>query len=151
MGEAMKSVWAALKGLLGMKKTWALVATAIVWVVAKFGLKLPEQETLSAVAMLSSLFVGYVLQDIGKGDVQPKRIRDALFEMLSSKKAVAALVTLAVWVGTRVGLSVDPESISYVMNGATALILGIGFQDYGKAKEAQIAATTAASTVRKKK
>jgi MFS superfamily sulfate permease-like transporter len=134
MGDAIKSIWLAVRGLLGMKKTWTALATLVVWLVAQFGLQLPAQEVASAVMLMAGLFVGYVLQDIGKGDVPPKTIREALFEMLSSKKFVVVLGTCIAWVITRLGLNVDPETISYVLNGATALVLGIGFQDFKKSE-----------------
>jgi hypothetical protein len=149
MGTAMNAVWGALKGLLGMKKTWAALATLVVWLVSKFGLNLPMQEVASATALMGSLFVGYLLQDLGKGDVEPKRIRDALFQMFSSKKAIATFVTVAVWVTSRVGFNIDPETISYVLNAVSGLVLGIGFQDMGKEKQASLSAASTSS--RKKK
>lgn len=134
MGDAIKSIWLACRSLLGMKKTWTAIAALVVWVVTNFGLKLPVQEVASAVMLFAGLFVGYVLQDIGKGDVEPKTIRGALFELLSSKKFVVVAGTCVAWAVTRLGLSINPDTISHVLNGATALVLGIGFQDFGKAK-----------------
>ncbi len=124
----------AIKTLFTSKKTWVALATALVWIVAQFGLNLPEQEVRDAVLVFAALFVGLVAQDWGKGDVAPKTVGQVLVEFANSKKAMVVVGTMIAWVVTRVGLHVSAETIGWVLNGGSILILGFAGQDAQKEK-----------------
>lgn len=136
----------AIKSLLASKKTWSAIATAIVWIVAKFGLNLSAEEANAGAMMVGSLVVAYALADWGKGDVPAKKFKEVLYELLSSRKFVVVAISSAVWAAARIGFKVSPDTISTILNGATALVLSIGFADFGK--EAALAET---ATSKKKK
>jgi hypothetical protein len=59
--------------------------------------------------------------------------------LLSSKKFVAALIAALVWLGGKVGLHVDSETMAGIIGPIVAYVLGQGIADHGK-EAAQIAA-----------
>lgn len=61
--------------------------------------------------------------------------------LLSSKKFIAALIAALVWLGGKVGLHVDSETMAGIVGPIVAYVLGQGIADHGK-EAAQIAAST---------
>jgi hypothetical protein len=59
--------------------------------------------------------------------------------LLSSKKFVAALIAALVWLGGKVGLHVDTETMAGIVGPIVAYVLGQGIADMGK-ETAKIAA-----------
>lgn len=53
--------------------------------------------------------------------------------MLKSKKALMALVSLAVWLGGKLGLHLDNETLLGAVSPLWAYILAQGVADHGKA------------------
>ena len=53
-------------------------------------------------------------------------------ELLSSKKFVAVLISLAVWLGGYAGLELDPLTLAPIFGTIIAYILGQGLADQGK-------------------
>jgi hypothetical protein len=68
-------------------------------------------------------------------------------DMLASKKFIAVLVTIAVWVGGRFGFEVDELTLTPVFAALAAYILGQGIADHGK-EAAKITAAAAAAEKR---
>lgn len=62
--------------------------------------------------------------------------------LLSSKKFVAALLAALVWLGGKVGLNVDTETLAGIVGPIIAYVLGQGLADHGK-EAAQITADSA--------
>lgn len=56
-------------------------------------------------------------------------------ELLRSKKFVAVLISLTVWLGGYAGLDIDPLSLAPVFGTLIAYILGQGIADHGKGAE----------------
>lgn len=63
--------------------------------------------------------------------------------LLSSKKFIAALIAALVWLGGKVGLHVDSETMAGIVGPIVAYVLGQGIADHGK-EAAQIAADASA-------
>lgn len=57
---------------------------------------------------------------------------DLLKQLLSSKKAVATLVAVLVWVGGRFGLDVSAEDLAPIVALIAAYVVGQGIADHGK-------------------
>lgn len=55
--------------------------------------------------------------------------------LLSSKKALMAFVSAAVWLGGKVGLDLDTEELAGAVAPMWVYILGQGVADHGKGKE----------------
>lgn len=52
--------------------------------------------------------------------------------LLSSKKFVAAMIAALVWLGGKVGLHVDTETLAGIVGPIVAYVLGQGIADHGK-------------------
>jgi hypothetical protein len=52
--------------------------------------------------------------------------------LLSSKKFIAALLAALVWLGGKVGLHVDTETLAGIVGPIVAYVLGQGIADHGK-------------------
>jgi hypothetical protein len=63
-----------------------------------------------------------------------KIIWTTLKALLSSKKFVAALIAALVWLGGKVGLHVDTETMAGIVGPIVAYVLGQGMADFGKEK-----------------
>lgn len=63
-----------------------------------------------------------------------KAILGTVKALLSSKKFVAALIAALVWLGGKVGLSVDTETMAGIVGPIVAYVLGQGMADFGKEK-----------------
>ena len=63
--------------------------------------------------------------------------------LLSSKKFIAALIAALVWLGGKVGLHVDSETMAGIVGPIVAYVLGQGIADHGK-EAAQITADAGA-------
>ena len=52
--------------------------------------------------------------------------------LLASKKFVAALIAALVWLGGKVGLHVDSETLAGIIGPIVAYVIGQGIADNGK-------------------
>lgn len=52
--------------------------------------------------------------------------------LFASKKFVAALIAALVWLGGKVGLHVDSETMAGIVGPIIAYVLGQGIADHGK-------------------
>ena len=59
-------------------------------------------------------------------------LKTMLTDLLTSKKALAALTGVVVALGARVGLHLDSEAIQTILLPIIAYILGQGAADFGK-------------------
>ena len=57
---------------------------------------------------------------------------DALKQMLSSKKAIAAIAGVVVAAAGRYGLQLDAEAVNQILAPIVAYILGQSIADFGK-------------------
>ncbi len=74
-----------------------------------------------------------------------KTLLATLKALLSSKKFVAALIGALVWLGGKVGLNVDTETMAGIVGPIAAYVLGQGIADSGK-EAAQITADSKAAS-----
>ncbi len=64
-----------------------------------------------------------------------------LKELAKSKKALAALIAVACWVGGKFGLDMSPADLTQAVAPIWLYILGTAMQDFGKeAKKIEVAA-----------
>ena len=61
-------------------------------------------------------------------------MKQALKDMLGSKKATAMIVGLVVGLGGKYGLDLPPEELTAILSPVLAYILGQGIADVGKEK-----------------
>ncbi len=61
-------------------------------------------------------------------------MKQALKDMLGSKKATAMIVGLLVGLGGKYGLDLPPEELTAILSPVLAYILGQGIADVGKEK-----------------
>jgi hypothetical protein len=73
-----------------------------------------------------------------------KTILATIKALLSSKKFVAALIAALVWLGGKVGLHVDTETMAGIVGPIVMYVLGQGVADAGKTA-AQITADSKAA------
>jgi hypothetical protein len=57
---------------------------------------------------------------------------NTLKALLGSKKFVAAMIAALVWLGGKVGLHVDTETMAGIVGPIVAYVLGQGMADFGK-------------------
>ncbi len=68
-------------------------------------------------------------------------ILSTLKELAKSKKALAALIGVACWVGGRFGLDMSPSDLTQAVTPIWLYIIGTALQDFGKeAKKIEVAA-----------
>ncbi len=67
-------------------------------------------------------------------------MRDALKEMLGSKKAIAWLATVLLVIGNKIvghfGYELDAQQVALLVGSAAAYIVGQGLQDHGESAAA---------------
>lgn len=61
-----------------------------------------------------------------------KLLLQTLKALLQSKKFIAAQIGALVWLGGKVGLSVDTETMAGIVGPIVAYVLGQGIADHGK-------------------
>jgi hypothetical protein len=61
-----------------------------------------------------------------------KLLLTTLKALLQSKKFIAAQIATLVWLGGKVGLSVDTETMAGIVGPIVAYVLGQGLADAGK-------------------
>ena len=71
-------------------------------------------------------------------------MKDAIFGLLSSKKALMAILSGAVWIAGKAGLDLDTEVIGPAIAPLWMYIFSQGIADHGKEKAKATAALTAA-------
>ena len=63
-----------------------------------------------------------------------EELKKAIFQMLTSKKAIAMLAGLMVAGFGHLGLNLDPEALTTILAPVLAYIVGQGVADHGKEK-----------------